>query len=79
MNRLKLNKLNAEQLTKVNGGKTYLYCNDNFPHLSCGCGCYYQNDGGSSTKANFSANVAQGIIPKVRDGYDVEHYCPSNA
>lgn len=53
MRKIKLNVaeeslLNKKEMSAVTGG-------------SCGCGCYYENNGGSSTADNASANAAGGL------------------
>lgn len=53
LSRLKLTQLNAEelaqrQLNALRGG------------YNCGCGCNYQDCGGSSQGENYNANVANG-------------------
>lgn len=63
MNTLKLNKLNANQLTKeqmreIVGGEN--------PH-TCTCGCCYANDGGSNTSDNGIANYES----RLQTGCDV--------
>lgn len=55
MKTIKLNKLQAHQLAnremkKINGGDA----------VSCGCGCCYSGNGGSSTYDNGTANSAGG-------------------
>jgi len=55
MKNLKLNALNKKQLNKremntILGGGT------------CGCGCAYADNGGSSTNDNGSANAAGGLV-----------------
>lgn len=41
-------ELNERELKSLKGG------------VSCGCGCYYQFDGGASIKENYNANLAKG-------------------
>ncbi|QKG79907.1 TIGR04149 family rSAM-modified RiPP [Tenuifilum thalassicum] len=76
MKKLKLNALEAKEMESVKGGYIYIDC---FPHMSCGCGCYYANNGGSSTEANASANASTGLHSPLRDGDTVEiRPCPEN-
>ncbi len=55
--KLKLTKLSKNEFKKVKGG----YIITVYPDHSCGCGCYYEGKGGSSTSANSSANDARGL------------------
>lgn len=60
MNNLKLNKLTNNQLNEkemgfITGGEI----DGNKVH--CGCGCCYENNGGSSRDDNGQANAARGL------------------
>ena len=62
MNKIKLNKLEENDLSKremnqIRGGER------------CGCACAYSNSGGSSTRDNGIANAASNL---VSEGYRIE-------
>lgn len=64
MKNLKLTALEADELSKkamksINGG-----------HYSCGCSCYYANQGGSSSSDNGNANYDSGL--KSEKGENLE-------
>jgi natural product precursor len=64
---LKLNKLSEQNLKEkqqnmVKGGRI----------CECGCGCHYQNSGGSSVEANAAANGRGGLSSS---GYLSAHIC----
>lgn len=42
-------KLNSKQMKNINGGETTKH--------TCGCGCLYAGEGGSSTTDNLHANI----------------------
>lgn len=53
LRKLKLNQLNAEELAQrqmnaLRGG------------FKCGCGCYYEFDGGADVASNYNTNVSSG-------------------
>jgi natural product precursor len=64
MENFKLNALEAKELENVKGGylTTSADCDGNW----CGCGCYYANNGGSSTNGNYSANLSTGSFSGYR-------------
>jgi len=55
MKNLKIDKINSlrfnsGQLSEIKGGDV------GGCHITCVCGCRYENQGGSTTSANYSAN-----------------------
>lgn len=70
MKSLKINKLancclNESEMNKINGGYVWVHDvkqeNGRTIITICGCGCYYANQGGSTTNDNANANLAQGL------------------
>lgn len=66
MKNIKLNELiesalSEKEMNKILGGWTH----------SCGCGCIYADQGGSSTKDNFEANWKSGLHSRSGKDYSV--------
>lgn len=62
MKSLKLNELNRQkmaerQLNNIKGGEA-----KRPPNASCGCGCCFVEQGGSSTNSNGHANASSALI-----------------
>lgn len=64
MKKIKLNQLSEKEMSNLKGtglfspprdGKYYMTIDEGG---SCGCGCYYVNDGGSSIADNQAANYS---------------------
>ncbi|GHV35016.1 hypothetical protein FACS1894178_3710 [Bacteroidia bacterium] len=71
MKNLKLNKiaegnLNEKQMHQIKGGGPEDWA-------TCTCGCQYENQGGSSTGNNMSANCVKGL--KAPKGVEVKSWC----
>lgn len=70
INKLAENRLNEKEMKNITGGGPYLSIvvtdsNGKVVH-DCGCGCYYVNNGGSSTGDNFNANLAKSLHSPVK-------------
>ena len=63
INKLAENRLNEKDMNVINGGYVWgQYFDPNKKEVyTCGCGCYYQGNGGSSTSDNATANSHSGL------------------
>lgn len=57
--KLSLIEISKAEMSKVMGGQETYVCTWNGQEW-CGCGCFYQGQGGSSTMDNCNANIDGG-------------------
>ena len=60
LNKLAENRLNEKEMGNITGGYVDIEIRNSKGEVvySCGCGCYYSGNGGSSTSDNMNANIA---------------------
>ena len=66
LNKLAENRLNEKEMKNLTGGYKIFETHVGTNIKSCGCGCYYANQGGSSTNDNGGKNHETGLWSPMR-------------